>query len=383
MSNLQHPAKHFVFILLSFIILSSCKRDDKTEVAPDKISNAKTGKHDVQTIFLNNAGYLEFANADIFEKTAEDLMHKTPGELAEWEKFYSNFKSLRKTYEIGLTEEQKYLQEHTKTGAFAPEGAHSAYVTANRGAFIEDEDGALLMNTYRPELGAILNKDGIVKVGGVILQYSYNHLKIITDGDDKKISLLEDALITDKAKSIAVSKVSRSKMSNKAARTTFSGSCENKTVRSQESCTWYNRVQGDLYLTIVQEPIYTYYDCQDYWEWSESAGDYIWVTRCQSAITGYNKVNQFTAYMRSEKQYGWCWNIKWAADNQVLTVSGQYKENGTAKQVFLTTGTNYPTSSYSWRLFRYVNAATDPDITDAAISFDVENDPRVCRVVFQ
>lgn len=70
------------------------------------------------------------------------------------------------------------------------------------------------MKIYLPLLSVVVNKKGIVKVGNAIYKHGFDNIKIIKDGDESKIDLLDKINQTDKNQNIEVIPITRGSLSN-------------------------------------------------------------------------------------------------------------------------------------------------------------------------
>ncbi|AEI48526.1 hypothetical protein [Runella slithyformis] len=107
-------------------------------------------------------------------------------------------------------------------------------VTQNPHTFFYSLEEGIELNLTSTEMSSVLNKDGIVKVAGKIIQYSKFNIKIIEDGDPTKIALLDKINQTDKSQGITVNPInfkSSGQKNSKVSKVAYSytRSCENAT----------------------------------------------------------------------------------------------------------------------------------------------------------
>jgi hypothetical protein len=83
------------------------------------------------------------------------------------------------------------------------------------------------MKIYNPHVSLVVNRNGIVKIGKEIRQYSDVGLKTILDGDESKISLLDDIKESDESRGIRVEKAERVFSNGRVETNTRTLFCEN------------------------------------------------------------------------------------------------------------------------------------------------------------
>lgn len=135
-------------------------------------------------------GYLEFRDDEVFENTRNLLKTKDISYLDAWEKQFSDFHSQRSIFEQAIEEELKFAE----SGEFGAQGQHSQFVSNNSDVLLFDEEGRIKSNLPITEefISAFVNRNGLVKIGGKLYQYSEKSIKVIVDGDDSKLPLLPE-----------------------------------------------------------------------------------------------------------------------------------------------------------------------------------------------
>lgn len=143
-------------------------------------------------------GYLWFKDTATYLATLKKLEGYSREELDQWEEELG-FTSIRFLFEKAVDEDEVYFEElenmeEEEVTAKYPNGVkpHSSYVLNNAELFNFHEEGWFEPKTPISRLNKVLNKDGLVRIGGKIVEYSSNAVKIILDGDEKKIPLLDN-----------------------------------------------------------------------------------------------------------------------------------------------------------------------------------------------
>lgn len=216
MKTLQFLRINYVYYGLLFtlsVVLSSCKNSN--DVAP------RLEVHD---------NFLTFKTADDFYKTAEKLSKGPYSEVANLEKQY-NFISLRTLLKTAEEEEAANHERELKLVAENPAMAtimtHQIpqIVKDNPNTFFYSKEEGIQLNLIKIGLASLLNKDGIVKIGGKIIQYKHSYTKVIEDGNTGKIDLLEKIKSTDKETGISVHPI-KFYNADKKLNYAYSRSCE-------------------------------------------------------------------------------------------------------------------------------------------------------------
>jgi len=89
-----------------------------------------------------------------------------------------------------------------------------------------DSEGDLDIIVVDYNLAALLSPEGLIKIGNEISQFEFDRIKTITDGDESKISILNDTKVTEGSVNISVEPFKQERISpDKAA---WSGSSKKK-----------------------------------------------------------------------------------------------------------------------------------------------------------
>jgi hypothetical protein len=342
------------------LILSSCEKKD--ELVTSKIDLVKDG------IYLHKNGFLAFSDNDLFERTVTMLSTSDFSQVKKWEDSF-NFISMRTLFQQGLEIEEKLTGQLKNSGS--ADKKYSEFVSKNRNVFKSLDDGVLTANLYRIDLVSLVNKDGIVKVGNVIFQYSYDYLKVIEDGDASKISLLNNITETNRSLKIFVSKVSRVPKNTANGRTSFYQRNSFTTIdRENEYCRWDARLVAELTLATVNVPVYTQVErlCYDN-DFNDKP-----YTCYETILVRTDTRNYFEAFCYNEVETGICsWGGYGADSRYQLLISGTYKETGVSKSLYRISAS--PTSQLRHLIYNSINTP-NVDIVDAAITFNDVNNPK-------
>lgn len=347
-----------IFYVLALQFLFSCEMQEDSDF--QEINQPQSD------FYLHEDGFLVFSTNDAFEKTAAMIQESDSSEIKAWEAKL-NFGSMQQVFTQGLKIEEELAKEREDKNQ-ATKG-NSEFVVAHPNTFKILEDGIFTTNIYRIDLAPLVNKDGIVKVGDMIFQYSYDYLKIIEDGDESKINLLSAITETDKELRIYVDKVSRSVGDMGNARTSFyqksSFTVVEKTV---DPCEWSARLVAELTLATVNVPIYELV-CRTCYE--ENGKPY---TCCESLYVRTDRRNYFEGFCYNEVEEGFCsWGGYKADSRYQLMISGTYTQNGVSKSTYRISSA--PTSQLRHSIFSSTNTP-DADVVDAAITFRDVNNPK-------
>jgi hypothetical protein len=347
-----------IFFVMSLVsqFFTSCETDEPARaISPDEAG-----------YYLHDSGFLVFANNDVFERTAAMLLEKEDSAIEAWENGL-NFISMRKRFVQGLELQAGFEKQYQHSGNTAEAFIGFAKLHAN--AFRTLDDGVMTTNIYRIDAAPLVNSDGIVKVGNVIFQYSYDYLKVIEDGDETKIQLLNEIVETDPNMNISVYKVERPGNKTGNARTTFYQKSSYTVVdESNTYCEWEARLTAELTLATVNVPIYETV-CRTCYE--ETGKPY---TCCESIYIRTDRRNYFEGFCYNEKERGLCASGGYGADARFqLMITGTYIHNGTSKSVYRISST--ATSQLRHAIINNMNTP-DADIVDAAITFKDVNNPK-------
>lgn len=158
-------------------------------------------------------GYLWFKDSATYSATLEKLEGYSREELDQWEEELG-FTSIRSIFEKAVDEDEKFFEAIEKlpeeeiqpkfANGIAP---HSKFVLQNAELFRFNSEGWFDINLPYAHIHKLLNRDGIIRIGDNIMKYSSNAVKIIRDGDENKIGLLESIKKTDSKAGIKVNDI--------------------------------------------------------------------------------------------------------------------------------------------------------------------------------
>ena len=164
--------------------------------------------------FVVHKGVLTFRDKEAFKKLSDELKDKTPQQLNEWEASI-NFKSLRSIHEEAIQKEEVFLQQMAEkypgnTSLTRKELGYTEFTTnlIKKGVFVVNEFETVDMNVTVPLYGALVNKDGVYRIGDDLIMPQLNVTKFIK-GDASKLYLLKDAKESNDAMGIKVNEIAR------------------------------------------------------------------------------------------------------------------------------------------------------------------------------
>jgi hypothetical protein len=143
-------------------------------------------------------GYLVFEDMNHFSTVKSILQKKESSYLERWES-QIGFRSFRSAYE-------KLLQQ-------SEEGINIDYKD------ILASDDVMDINLPNLEIAKLVNNNGLIEIGNKIFQYRKDNVKIITDGDSKKIKDLDKYSQSSSEANVYVATVSHLSKINLAGRT--------------------------------------------------------------------------------------------------------------------------------------------------------------------
>ncbi|MDJ1467688.1 hypothetical protein QNI19_12575 [Cytophagaceae bacterium DM2B3-1] len=358
----------FLIAFLSGGAFVSCHKEDaKIEPELNRIHNQ---------IQLSPNGYLEFPDQATLERTLVELRDKQNDELQKWEA-QTGILSMRNLFEQGLKESEELGKSVDKEGFELP-----SIIKNNPMCFKFLYGNKIVMNTYRTDIASVINKDGIVKVGGILFQYSYDYLKVITDSNIEKIKQLPYISKTDESQNIVVTKVIRASDS-KGARTTFYEKQKHQVIEKQEStsgCVWESRLTAELDLAIVDEPIYESVQTTCI-EWDPIHNREIRYDCVKSVFKYTKRRNYFVAHCWAEEEKGFCsWGGFGSDSRYKLSIIGQFTDKTTGVSKSVMKISDAPTSQLTVTIYdaTYDIKTSTPliDISNTLITFKTENDPK-------
>lgn len=204
--------------LLIFIIpgLTMCTDPNIAEIKLEE-NQVETFDFDQEINF--NGNYLEYTSPEVFEQTLLLIRNSEHEELMGW-LAQSGFESIHSIYVRALSDQndlisdlkkQFPLEEYTENQLNQmekPQIVQSSFIRQHSHLFEMTEDGLITgMKIFHSEIARLVNKDGIIKVAGHIFQYNSDNIKIILQGDESKIALLESTYASNEDLGIIVNPV--------------------------------------------------------------------------------------------------------------------------------------------------------------------------------
>lgn len=215
-SSLFSKIKVFTFIF-STLIFQACREnvESVSKISPNSITN-----------------FLVFDTREEYHSAIQKLSRASYADLHAYEK-QNNFVSMRTMLKEAEYEDAKNHEQEIAQSEGIRKTAHKTpnIIKENPTTFLYSPDEGIQLNLTNLDLASILNKDGIVKVAGKIIQYSKWDVKIIEDGNPDKIALLNKITQTNKELGITVNPINFRSNSNKNAKLAYSytRSCEGAT----------------------------------------------------------------------------------------------------------------------------------------------------------
>lgn len=220
--------KLYLILLLGILMLNSCDSDfQMSDLPAEKILNGKD--------FTVHNGMIVFRDYETFKSISNVVAAKTDEELNTWEQSIS-FKSLRFIFNATIENEIQFVAAQLEktsdvnlnrnTLGFLPET--KKYLDSN--ILYLDELQTINMNVSDDYLGALVNKDGLLRIGDNIILFQRDLVKTLKVLDPSKIQLLYSAKQTDSYNNITVSEVERvvnfESRGAQGSKTQIIGSCE-------------------------------------------------------------------------------------------------------------------------------------------------------------
>ena len=163
----QSSCKRCMNVLWLSLILASCHEND---IKPESNLSQEEPK-----VFLED-DYLVFNDDDLFKKV---LYHTDPdlieSKYDEWENI-DGFISLNEMLEKAIEE-----QNNSYGDDWVP------FITENEDAFKLGQDGSLDVNMFHSPLRKLVNKNGIIKSGNILYQFTDSNIKIYVGDDVNKL----------------------------------------------------------------------------------------------------------------------------------------------------------------------------------------------------
>lgn len=194
---------------ISFLlILISCKKENqhgKSSTVPQGNSNATARS-------LSPDDFLTFDNVREFDSTLNVLLESSIAVLDAWEAS-NNFFSMRKAFnelvdaEAELSERFDNLSQDSIDYWSSQPIQHSAVLNDYTHMVLTEtynDTSFFVPNIHNYNFSFLVNTYGVVKVGGIIYQYTRDYIKYIDNGDQSHIATMLAATTSDSSNHIVV-----------------------------------------------------------------------------------------------------------------------------------------------------------------------------------
>jgi hypothetical protein len=198
LSFLQHRNINFAVAFATALLLLSCERTQtENSIAPT---------------VAQNEGFATFKTRAEFDETVAKLSKGSYSDVVLLEKQH-HFVSMTTLLKKAEEEDEANQEREIKIEASSPELAKTMKhetpktIVDNPNSFIYATESGIELNLILLDLASVLNKDGIVKIENKIVQYKHDFIKVINDGDERKIASLERTKTTDLTQNVLVNPV--------------------------------------------------------------------------------------------------------------------------------------------------------------------------------
>jgi hypothetical protein len=270
--------------------------------------------------------YLEFQDSASFYQRLEQVDNLSDSALDIWENSMG-FLSMRKIYNVYDSVALNLPDTITTSTTGYSDSLYQSYVgyiKKYRGSFWVDVayDSAFRINAFDYRMGALVNKNGIVMIGGVFYQFTREWVKVMLDSNECKVPNLIAAVTDSEVDKIYVRPVVCTPIMT-YARLEGRGHCQNNGGGR-------HKVVGDVELFYSKVPII------ERWQWDD---------RFINVITAWDEKSTLSATIKAERQVRHLWYVKdWeAAKYDYLRIKMGYKltvvSTGKIEEKGLDTGT--------------------------------------------
>lgn len=246
--------KSFFLICIGGLLLGCVNNDEFLSNEEPALENVSSTLNKV----VVESDYLHFEDEEAFENAISTLITMKEEEFKSWENNLS-FESMRSFFNEALVQEEEYRKQFDPTNA-PTDDVNSPFVKQNSQYFQFDKEGDILINTFRDNAASVLNKEGIVRVGDILYQYSYDFLKahpIHDVSQAKAVQQLFDENNTPQEGTLFISKVETVSMDDEVTKLfNFTGGCSNAAGVLN-----HDKLYGDVWLTRTVIPQYQSFPC--------------------------------------------------------------------------------------------------------------------------
>jgi hypothetical protein len=247
-------------------------------------------------------GYLEISTPQVLERLRKTLTNQTKEELELWERQFDGFISQQAILEKAKSEEKRHYDAKVARNVQVKDESNSTYFL-NHVDLLSITRSQVSLKLGVTSMAKFVNSDGIVRIAGHLFQYGSNFIKIIIDGDDRKLSLLNVIHQTDILKGIVVIPVSNSLRPLGSARVEQNGFDDDQTGFNPNfpftASYWYSALRASDFAEAIYD-----YSQEPYWECNAANG---WCYPVYP-ITGYTNYTVCETYCFAEARhflFGW------------------------------------------------------------------------------
>ena len=201
---------------------------------------------------------------------------------------------------------------------------HSPYFWEYENSFIQGDDGTYRMNIFDPEMSKVVNKDGILQIGGYLYQYTKSYFKTIKGTTANHLEILKNAVESDEQLELMIDKVEYQELPEN---TNIKTDVYNWTGGCIEDGYAPFRTRGIINIFSFAVPIYGTVPCS-------ASCPTCFLGQCETII-GYENRTKITAEIYSERKLlGILWWIKTTSGDYGLFVDGTYNTVELGLQTF-------------------------------------------------
>ena len=203
MKIIKRTVVAFVF---SIILLSGCNND--------MLNNSVINESPNQGVSLNLKGMLVFQNVNVLKQELQESFMNEGNDIQKLNSNFPEFKSMKQTFDE-FDKQETNLLEKLEKDLNGKKTDFNNYLMMSEMAqrykkmilvkqYEDNQDYYYDMNINEHYWADFVTPDGLLMVNDSIYQFSKDYVKIITDGDFSKISLLESMNSSDKNNNILV-----------------------------------------------------------------------------------------------------------------------------------------------------------------------------------
>ncbi len=303
---MKKTLSHCSFVLLTAIVLLiGCKKKEMENPVNSSVStpipNPNTSDSKALQLISVESNYLVFNSPTHFKSTLNYLATLNESQKDLWELSFTNFKSMRKTYNDDMISDSIFANQYT---TIAPSTPHSPQIMANMSMYyqypVPDNGYLLLKNVSIERHSWLVNKQGLVKAGNSIYQFQRGILKIMTPANVNYVPALVSATVSNPTYNFKV----------------ITG---DDTMDKASSCGYHSLYYNN-----------NYWNTQGTVTFSTKGSLAIYMQVTYSAELDTNCISNYTpmidASVQSTKR---TWYGSWVRDNATMTYSQSYSTNFT------------------------------------------------------